>query len=107
MESNSTCEHHADCYIPQVVFEIVKLCPHDDLHSLCLTAKYLYFICKPVLYSNVDLSIHNRGEVKIRPTDGFTQASNSYWCTQVWNLAASLSAFCTLRSAVWAARNTA
>ncbi|KAM0796813.1 hypothetical protein BDR22DRAFT_824903 [Usnea florida] len=67
----------------EVVLEIVKLCPHDDLHSLCLTARYLYIICRPVLYANVDLSIHNRGEVKLRPTDSFTHPSNSYWCTQV------------------------
>ena len=91
----------------QVVLEVVKLCPHDDLHSLCLTARYLCIICKPVLYANVDLSIHNRGEVKLRPTDSFTHPSNSYWCTQVWNLAAIPSNMCTLRSAVGAARNTA
>ena len=34
------------------------------------------------------LSIHNRGQVKARPSDPdrTSQSSDSYWCTLVWNI---------------------
>lgn len=67
----------------ELVLEIVESCPRNDLPSLCLTARFLYAIGNPILYKHVDLSIHNRGQVMIRPTDGFSQSSDSYWCTQV------------------------
>ena len=65
----------------------MELCQRDDLPSLCLTARWLYEISNPILYSHVDLSIHNRGQVKARPTDAdrTSQTSDSYWCTLVWD----------------------
>ena len=63
----------------------MELCRRDDLPSLCRTARHLYEISNPILYSHVDLSIHNRGQVKAQPMDAdrTSQSSDSYWCTLV------------------------
>ncbi|CAD6594574.1 MAG: hypothetical protein ASARMPRED_000915 [Alectoria sarmentosa] len=67
----------------EMMIWIMKLCPRNDLLSVGRTSSCLNSISNTILYRHVDLSIHNRGQVKIRPTDGFTQSSDSYWSTQV------------------------
>ncbi|MCJ1255179.1 hypothetical protein MMC24_002995 [Lignoscripta atroalba] len=56
----------------EIQITIAENCESQDLCNLCRTSRGLYELCIPVLYHDVDLSIHNRGLVRCnRPGIGW------------------------------------
>ena len=70
----------------EILCMVAKFLPRSDLLKLALVSRELYSACIPVLYSDVDLSIHDRGRLVYgpRPEDKYHwQYANSFRCRDV------------------------
>ena len=69
----------------EVLHGIAEVLPRADLLNLALTSRSLERVCIPVIYGEVDLSIHNRGRVLGvgEPEKYHQQYANSFRCQNV------------------------
>ena len=67
----------------EILTLIVKQCHLTDCLSLSLTSKRLNEAALPVVYRDVDLSIHNRGVFKLQPNSPDKYDSSSFFYTVV------------------------